>query len=285
MSVGIILIAVVASLLAGAAFLSARAAQGQVKARRAELAALHETLKTAQARQNELQKKAEERQDELREVKQDLAALRKKHHGAQEEGKALREQLRSQAEERDSLRNRRPAFEGTATPAAPVAPAKSKAKDAATASPPPQQRHEPVSPSSSPDASAAPVAAARPPFLTEERSAQLVAENRELAAKLVAVREQGRGEKAELARLRTYTEQLRRIDIIAKGQLEILEDKLAGLGRDYYEAVSELAALKGQVIPPSRHAPRSAPVARAPKAADSTDDGHPGEALASEVAD
>ena len=39
----------------------------------------------------------------------------------------------------------------------------------------------------------------------------------------------------------------RRVDIITKGKMEILEDRITQLGRQYYDAVSELAVLKGEV--------------------------------------
>jgi DNA repair exonuclease SbcCD ATPase subunit len=46
-------------------------------------------------------------------------------------------------------------------------------------------------------------------------------------------------------------EGFRRIDILTKNSLELADDKLAQLGRDYYDTISELAALKGEVVPPS----------------------------------
>jgi peptidoglycan hydrolase CwlO-like protein len=56
----------------------------------------------------------------------------------------------------------------------------------------------------------------------------------------------------ELQRLRHKVEGARRIELISKNKIELLEDKLKGLGRQYYDAVSELAAVKGEVnFPPS----------------------------------
>ena len=78
----------------------------------------------------------------------------------------------------------------------------------------------------------------------------LTAERSSLLTTLEAERHTARAHKAELARLRHYCEQLRRIDMVSKGKVEVLEDKLAALGRQYYETVSELAALKGEVVPP-----------------------------------
>jgi hypothetical protein len=58
-----------------------------------------------------------------------------------------------------------------------------------------------------------------------------------------------RADRSEHKKLERYVESLRRITVVSKSKVELLEDKLAHLGRQYYEAVSELAALKGEVGP------------------------------------
>ena len=56
----------------------------------------------------------------------------------------------------------------------------------------------------------------------------------------------------EGARQRRRCEDLRRIDIISRSKLAILEDRFGAQSRLYYEVVSELAAERGEVVPPGR---------------------------------
>ncbi len=259
-----VVIGAVGLLLAGFGFWRARALARDVGAARKERDAAQEALKAAQARERELSKKGEERQDETRELKQEVAGLRKKNHAAQEELKAMRDQLKTQAEERDRLLATRPAFE-TPRPepkprpkAAPRAEGAAKPAEPAKADPAPKAepaRAEATAPAADPKPEVAAAPAAPDPAAVADLTARVtkleVAE-RDLHTALAAEREALKGQKAEVVRLRKYAEQLRRIDMVSKGKVEVLEDKLASLGRQYYEAVSELAAVKGEVRPPTR---------------------------------
>jgi predicted nuclease with TOPRIM domain len=228
----LLLIAVAASFVAIVTVTRLRAVQRELSKVRKESAEAQETAKGLHARERDLQKRLDERHEELRDVKQDLAGLRKKHHTSQEESKGLREQLRVKTDERDRATHSRPAFE--TTPSAPAAKPKPVVK-------------EEVKETKPADAPAVEKVAAE----VNGRLEKLEAEHQELMAELDSERQRARTQKAELHKLRTFTEQLRRIDLISKGKVEVLEDKVAGLGRQYYEAVSELAAVKGEVVPPS----------------------------------
>jgi chromosome segregation ATPase len=72
-------------------------------------------------------------------------------------------------------------------------------------------------------------------------------------------------ERSELRRtvqsLEKRIEDYRRSDLIARSKLEVAEDKLADMGKRYYNAVSELALAKGQVAPlPPKHEREQTPV-------------------------
>ena len=55
-----------------------------------------------------------------------------------------------------------------------------------------------------------------------------------------------------LEQLQKRVEAYRRIDFIHKKEIELVQDKLQTMGRQYYQAVSEVAALKGTVPPPPK---------------------------------
>ncbi len=183
-----------------------------------ELRAAHTAL---EHKERDAHKKHEERAEELRELKHELAGLKKRMHAAQEADKQLRKQMREQVDERDKLLSTRPAFEPP-----PPEPKKEAPR------PPPEPRIERV---------------------VDEAAAQALAELQQTHAALLAERDADRKAvreaKQRAARLERYTEQLRRIEVVGKSKVEVLEDKLATMGRKYYDAVSELAALKGEVAP------------------------------------
>jgi hypothetical protein len=249
-----IVVAVVGAVLGVVGLMRARTLQQQVAAAKKERETALESTKALQARERELAKKAEERQDEAREVKQEIAGLRKKNHAAQEEMKALREQLKAQAEERDRLLASRPAF--TEPAPAPRKEAKPTPKPAPVKVEPPAPAPVVVAPAPAPEP-VRPPPAANPDL--EARVVTLETERQTLSMALETERQNVKGLKNELQRTRHYAEQLRRIDMISKGKVEVLEDRVASLGRQFYEAVSELAAVKGEVRPPRGGAPGKGP--------------------------
>jgi DNA segregation ATPase FtsK/SpoIIIE-like protein len=194
-------------------------------------------------KERKLAKELDQRREEIKELKQSLGSQKKKGHSSQEETKGMRAEIKRLTEELEHARKERPAFEDR--PTARETPADRKPIEA---KPVPEAKPKPVEvkPESRPE----PVKAAPTDTETRERLERLEADNRALAEKLRSEREEQDKAKEELQKLRRRAEGLRRIDIITKGKLELLDDKVRGLGRQYYEAVSELALLKGEVAPP-----------------------------------
>lgn len=218
-----------------------RRADNLLKEREAALS----NVKALQSKEREQLKKLEERAEELKSVKQDLAGLRKKHHSAQEEAKKLRVEMKDQVEERDQLLHARPAFE-------PVVKAKIEAPKVFAAPEAKPKREEPVASATD----------------TDGKIAKLESEIAHLKGILDDEKKAQRSQRDDGRKLRYYAEQLRRIAVVSKSQVEALEDKVTSLGRQYYDAVSELAALKGEVVPPKPRPVESARPAKAAKDAD-----------------
>lgn len=79
-------------------------------------------------------------------------------------------------------------------------------------------------------------------FAAEAARAANEAKNLELQAALKEARRQ-------LGRKDKRLEDLRRLDLMSRGKIEVLEDKLKRLGRELYENISALAQLRGEVGP------------------------------------
>lgn len=191
-----------------------------------ELADTTQKLATARKEQHELLDKSkkhqhalDEKRQELSELKQELSHQKRKVHDTQQEIKKVREDLRVALEERDHAFSSRPAF---------------------------AEKIEIVPEKKSPEPAVKPQVMRHEKSETEEikKLAQKVAELQEALGHENSVVEE---HKAELHRLQRRAELLRRIDIVSKGKVELLEDKLRTMGRRYYDAVSELALIKGEV--------------------------------------
>lgn len=166
------------------------------------------------------------KRDNLKDVKRDLASQKKKNHKIQEELKTMRAELRDHLQDAEKKRNSRPAFDVSPTAKEPVAETKKAAE--------PEEKPEEVKnvPAPKPD------------------PARVDAAVQRLEEELEAERATSQKQRAELKRLRRRSEDLGRVDMITKGQIAVLDDKVRTLGRQYYDAVSEVAALKGEVQPP-----------------------------------
>lgn len=180
-----------------------------------------------------------ERQEEIQSLKRELGAQRKKAHATSEELRDLRDEMRERAREDETKRRSRPAFEPAANPE-PV--------NKAVATPPAEKP--------------APQPMVTPPAPVVDESASLRArltdrehEIKRLTQAVAIADEEVRAARRELRRATEHSEKLRRIDVISKNRIELLEDKLKMLGRNHYEAVSELAALRGDVQPPRNERP------------------------------
>ena len=73
--------------------------------------------------------------------------------------------------------------------------------------------------------------------------------------------------KHELKDARYRLERYRRIDLIKQREHELVDDRLLTMGRLYYDVVSEMAALKGEVVPPKPRELREAEARAAERAA------------------
>ncbi len=226
---GVVLVVLVALAVVAVLLGRLRAQSANLKQLATALQTTQEAQRALESKEREQQKKLEERALEIQNLKQDTAAARKKHHQAQEEAKRLRESMRSQAKERDKMLTSRPAFEPTTKDAPPKPVDKEK---------------------TAPDKPAKPAVAADANQELKTRAEELQGKLADLEAALQEERQRGKQMKIELTKTRRWAEQLRRVDVVSKSKLEVLEEKAAHLGRQYYDAVSELAALRGEVVPP-----------------------------------
>ena len=207
-------------------------------------AALREATHKQESKQQKSKKDSAERDEALRSAKQEVAAQRKKNHAAQEEIKQLREQVREQSRLRLEAQNSRPAFADPVERPAPPPPPK------------PAPAPEPVviaQPSAEQEAAMAKL---------QHSVDRLQSDHRGLQEQLTTERTAAAEIRSELKKQRKRAEDFRRIDIITKSKMEVLEDRLRHMGREYYEAISEVAALKGHVAPPK---PRDLPPEREPQ--------------------
>lgn len=200
-----------------------------------EMQALNDQQKAANEQQRKNQAVFDKRSEEVTELRKEIGALKKKNFTLQEDAKKSKSSFEAKIEEREKLIHGRPAFE-TAEPTA-----TKKETPTATA---------PVA-TPAPVAAPAPVSAKADEELVRKVEA-LAADNASLSAKvgeLIAAAREGNG---ELRKLKRRIDDYRRADSVTKGKMDVLTDKLGTLGRRYYDAVSELAHLKGEVGPTTR---------------------------------
>jgi predicted nucleic acid-binding Zn-ribbon protein len=189
-------------------------------------------------RERKQAKTLDSKRSEITELKREMAAQRKKNHASQEEAKGLRKEVRDLTADLNVARRQpRPAFESKPEskpePAVAAEPVKTEPVPAPPV--PREEKKQEVTASSK----------------LEARVAELDAKIEEKQKALEQQKSEARAMRAELKSLRRRVEGLRRIDLISTGKIELLEDKLRVLGRQYYDAISELAALKGEVQPPA----------------------------------
>jgi hypothetical protein len=187
-----------------------------------------DSVKTLNSREKKLEKDLAEKTSQVGQLKKDMGTQRKKTHAAQEEVKTLRNSHKSELEKFKKGMGATPAFQeaGQKAPVAEVAPAK-------------------------PEVKAAPVPTAEE--LTQEQldNIKKLEERKDyLETKLTENKKYVAKVKAEVKETRFRVERYRRVDIMTKNKTGVLEDKLLTLGRQYYDAISEIALLKGDVKPP-----------------------------------
>ncbi|RYF04074.1 MAG: hypothetical protein EOO40_11560, partial [Deltaproteobacteria bacterium] len=175
----------------------------------------------AGARLKELQSTAAAHKQELGGAQRDLATQRKKNHETQLELRQLRDALREHRRRLDQAQGSRVAFVAAPKVAPPAAP---EARPAAPQSPPAEDR-------------------------TAESQAALAAaylETQRLGEALALEKQAHHRAAAELKQLRRRAEDARRVELVRRSKHSLLEDRLRIMGRQYYDAISELAALRGE---------------------------------------
>ncbi|MEO0812111.1 MAG: hypothetical protein AAFY60_04545, partial [Myxococcota bacterium] len=166
-----------------------------------------------------------ERTSEVTQLKKDVGAQKKKAFATAEEIKTLKADLKSAKENAKAAASARPAFAD-------------------------EPEKKPEAPS--PQAAAKPAA----PDLSgkvqelEERIASLETAKAELQAKNNKSEGELKKMRGEVRKAKRRVDDYRRADQVGRSRSELTDDKVRHLSRQYYEVVSELAALKGEVAPP-----------------------------------
>lgn len=227
-------VAVVAVVLWMAALSKSKSLSSRVASLLVDNAALHEQQKQLAEQQRKTQAVFDKRSEEVLELRKDVAALKKKNFTLQEESKKSKTSFEAKIEEREKLLTQRPAFE-----AAPVEKAKPVAAPVAA---PVEARPAPVT-------AEADESARRAESELSRRVESLARENAALSAKVAELSNAMRDGSGEMRRMKKRIDDYRRADNVTKSKLDVLNDKLGTMGRRYYDAVSELAQLKGEVAP------------------------------------
>ena len=185
-------------------------------------------LKTSSSREKKLEKDLSEKTQNVTQLKKDMGAQRKKTHSAQEEIKALRSAHKAEVEKLKKISLGKPAFQEASQEA---------------------KKPEATTPAA-PKTEAAPETEVVASQEQLDRIKQLEEQKGKLETKLAENKKYISKVKAEVKDSRFRVERYRRVDIMTKNKTGVLEDKLLTLGRQYYDAISEIALLKGDVKPP-----------------------------------
>lgn len=188
---------------------------------------------------------------ELSNLKRELNQAKKKAHDTQSELKAELDRERASRKELEKRLNDTPAFQDES--------AKAKAEPATPKTAAPQENAKPDAKEPTPAAA---------PVIDEEselgKATALVAKLKEERSDLI---ESKKKLKRELKDARYRVERYRRIDLVKQREHELVDDRLLTMGRLYYDAVSAIAAMKGEVVPPKPRELREAEARAAERAA------------------
>jgi len=201
----------------------------------AEMGAQKDELSSAEGSKNEFRTKAkdfekeiEKRKNEISELKNKLGKQKRKVHDLQEAHKKSEKSWQDDKQKLEGALTQKVAFNESAKTPEPVQP------KAVIPKVPVEQEKK-----------------ADDSELRKEEALKLKRQISSLEEQLHQERDQVKAYKRDMRQAARRMEGFRRIDILTKNKLELAEDKLAQLGRDYYDAISELAALKGEVVPPT----------------------------------
>ncbi len=250
-------LAVIAFVLWLSGLSKAKAASARVASLLVENASLQEQVKQVAADQKKNAKLLETRSEELTEIKKEIGALKKKNFALQEGAKKTKTSLEAKLEEREKQLVARPAFEHVEAEKPKVMKGEASKTDG---------RNGDIRPSSA--EAEKPMSESRPPMggVTTPADNELARklenatkENNELAERLGKLESDLRHALGEQRRMKKKVDDYRRADLVAKSRVELLNDKLGSIGRQYYDAISELAALKGESAPPAPRPPAEKP--------------------------
>ncbi len=220
---GLIALAAVLGAFTVALFSRVRALSGTSERLRKDYDGAREQIRELAEKERKASAKLDERTDEIQSLKKELGAQKKKAFATNEELKSLKSELKSAKEAAHRASHARPAFADE--------PKKEKAPAREPQTPP------------APDRSAE-IAA------LEERLASLEEAKTSLVKKVSEAEGELRQAQSELRKAKRRVDEYRRADQVGRSRAELTDDKLRYLSRQYYEVVSELAALKGDVAPP-----------------------------------
>lgn len=223
----------------------------------ADVAKMRIAAKEAEDQAKEAKKRRDDRTQALSQNKGELDKQKKRNHTLKEELRVAQQKLKAQADElAQAIRSQNQInYNKESNPE--DAPKVARAARIAI----PERRPKPASVEK-----AAPAETeknqATPEHKTQlnearEQADKALAVVRKLERELTQIREElatqstGNRQKGEqLAKMRKKLEGQRRVELITANQMELLEDKLRTMGRRYYDSLSEVAALRGDVAPP-----------------------------------
>lgn len=254
-------LAVIAFVLWLTGLSKAKASSARVASLLVENASLQEQVKSLSADHKKSTKLLAERSEELTEIKKEIGALKKKNFALQEDAKKNKSSFEAKLEEREKQLVARPAFEHMDEPKGKKAEGRApKADDRG----PSADGRKPIADDRLAMAeSRAPMAdersqgglTASADAETSRKLESLTKDNADLAGRLAKLESELRDAVGDQRRMKKKMDDYRRADTVAKSRLELLNDKLGSMGRQYYDAISELAALKGESAPPAPRAP------------------------------
>lgn len=188
---------------------------------------------------------------EISNLKRDLSQAKKRAHDTQAELKAELDRERASRKELEKRLNDTPAFQDEAT----------KAKAATVATKPPMPKEDTTQEVTEPVVSTQPVVDGESEL---GKANAFIAKLKDERSELI---ESKKNLKRELKDARYRVERYRRIDLVKQREHELVDDRLLTMGRLYYDAVSQIAAMKGEVVPPKPRELREAEARAAERAA------------------
>lgn len=213
-----------------------------------ELGQKNQNLQQKLEHQNSINKehmhRLEKKREKISDLKRDVAQQRKKNHAQQEELKQTKEAHAKEKESLERALQTKPAFEKTE---------KEKTEAKPVVVEPKQKTKQPEKPvEASPKQETINTVDAKKLDTLRTELLSVEAKYRALQEEQTRIKDANKTLREENRSLKKRMEGLRRIDVISNNKVELLEDKLSHLGKQYYEALSEIAVLKGEVKPLSK---------------------------------